>query len=142
MGTVTAQNSDTMPAGNVISQNPMGGASVVPGSAVDLMVSTGPAAATDTLTCKEAAYKAETDEFEVEVKSTDESGGRTMNARMDVDGDGSFERSLGTMVFNSDGDDTYLGQITAFADPNPAAASVIRVSSDLGGVCEIPVKID
>jgi hypothetical protein len=45
-------------------------------------------------------------------------------------------------VFNTDGEDTYKGAITAMVAPNPTAASVLRVTSDLGGVCEIPVKID
>jgi len=42
VGTVTTQCSDTVPADSVISQNPVGGASVAPGSTVDLVVSTGP----------------------------------------------------------------------------------------------------
>ena len=142
VGTVTTQNSDTVPAGDVISQNPAGGASVAPDSAVDLVVSLGAATAGDTLICKEAVYKAKNDEFAIEVKTSDKSGGRTMSASMDVDGDGSFERGLGTMLFNTDGEDTYLGEITALVDPNPTAASVIRVTSDLGGVCEISVKLD
>jgi beta-lactam-binding protein with PASTA domain len=43
VGTVTAANSDTVPAGNVISQSPGAATNVAPGSAVDLLVSTGPA---------------------------------------------------------------------------------------------------
>jgi len=42
VGEITVQCSDTVPAGSVISQNPAGGASVAPGSTVDLVVSTGP----------------------------------------------------------------------------------------------------
>ncbi|MEE8559852.1 MAG: carboxypeptidase regulatory-like domain-containing protein, partial [Alphaproteobacteria bacterium] len=38
---VTNQNSDTVPSGDVISQSPAAGASVAPGSAVDLVVSSG-----------------------------------------------------------------------------------------------------
>ncbi|MCF7954780.1 MAG: DUF6288 domain-containing protein [Phycisphaerae bacterium] len=41
VGTVTTAYSDTVPAGDVISQNPTGGASVVHDSAVDLVVSLG-----------------------------------------------------------------------------------------------------
>jgi len=37
------QSSDTVPSGTVISQNPISGASVTAGSAVNLMVSSGPA---------------------------------------------------------------------------------------------------
>ncbi|RMD63819.1 PASTA domain-containing protein [Candidatus Parcubacteria bacterium] len=44
VGTVTTAHSDTVPAGHVISQNPAAGTSVASGSAVDLVVSTGPAA--------------------------------------------------------------------------------------------------
>ena len=43
VGAVSTQNSDTVPAGNVISQNPSGGSSAAPGSAVSLVVSDGPA---------------------------------------------------------------------------------------------------
>jgi hypothetical protein len=43
VGAVTTQNSDTVPAGSVISQDPTGGTPVAPGSAVDLVVSLGPA---------------------------------------------------------------------------------------------------
>ena len=43
VGAINTDNSDTVPAGSVISQNPGGGASVAPGSAVDLVVSLGPA---------------------------------------------------------------------------------------------------
>ena len=43
VGSVTTANSDVVPAGNVISQDPAGGTDVAPGSAVDLVVSSGPA---------------------------------------------------------------------------------------------------
>ncbi len=43
VGTVSTANSDTVLAGNVISQNPTGGSSVTTGTAVDLVVSLGPA---------------------------------------------------------------------------------------------------
>jgi hypothetical protein len=43
LGAVTQQSSDTVPAGNVISQSPSAGTSVSPGSAVNLVVSSGPA---------------------------------------------------------------------------------------------------
>jgi RHS repeat-associated protein len=43
VGTVTTQSSGTVPAGSVISQDPAAGAQVAPGSAVNLVVSTGPA---------------------------------------------------------------------------------------------------
>ena len=42
VGAVTQEHSDTIPAGNVIGQNPSGGASVTPGSLVDIAVSQGP----------------------------------------------------------------------------------------------------
>jgi len=42
VGTVTTANSDTVPAGNVISQNPVGDTVVTPNSSVDLVVSLGP----------------------------------------------------------------------------------------------------
>ena len=43
VGNVTTANSDVVPAGDVISQDPASGASVGAGSAVDLVVSSGPA---------------------------------------------------------------------------------------------------
>jgi beta-lactam-binding protein with PASTA domain len=43
VGSVTQQASNTVAPGNVISQDPVGGASVSAGSAVDLVVSSGPA---------------------------------------------------------------------------------------------------
>jgi beta-lactam-binding protein with PASTA domain len=43
VGTVTQQNSNTVPAGNVISQNPAAGSLVAPGSGVSFVVSLGPA---------------------------------------------------------------------------------------------------
>jgi hypothetical protein len=42
VGTVTTANSDTVPAGNVISQDPVGGTLLPTGSAVDITVSLGP----------------------------------------------------------------------------------------------------
>jgi hypothetical protein len=44
VGTVTHSPSSTVPAGNVISQNPAGGTMVSPGTAVNLVVSCGPPA--------------------------------------------------------------------------------------------------
>jgi len=46
VGAITTANSATVPAGSVISQNPIAGASVAPGSAVALVISSGPATAT------------------------------------------------------------------------------------------------
>ena len=42
-GNITQQNDNTVPAGDVISQNPAAGAMVAPGSSVDLVISLGPA---------------------------------------------------------------------------------------------------
>ena len=44
VGTVTNASSNTVPSGSVISQNPVGGALAAPGSAVALVVSSGPPA--------------------------------------------------------------------------------------------------
>ena len=43
LGTVTTASSATVPLGSVISQSPVGGTAVIPGSAVNLTVSSGPA---------------------------------------------------------------------------------------------------
>ncbi|MDA8178745.1 MAG: PASTA domain-containing protein [Deltaproteobacteria bacterium] len=42
VGSMTSANSSSVPAGSIISQSPTGGTSVLPGSAVSLVVSTGP----------------------------------------------------------------------------------------------------
>ena len=49
VGTITTANSETVPEGNVISQNPAAGISVEEGSTVDLVVSLGPAITTPTV---------------------------------------------------------------------------------------------
>ena len=49
VGNVTTANSDTVAVGNVISQNPVGGTQVAPASAVDLVISLGPASTTETV---------------------------------------------------------------------------------------------
>jgi uncharacterized repeat protein (TIGR03803 family) len=46
VGTVTMESSNTVPSGTVISQSPAGGTAVASGSAVNLIVSSGPAGAT------------------------------------------------------------------------------------------------
>jgi beta-lactam-binding protein with PASTA domain len=46
VGTVTTATNNTVPAGSVISQNPTGGSNVPAGSAVNLVVSSGPAPVT------------------------------------------------------------------------------------------------
>lgn len=43
VGTITSQSSASVPSGSVISQNPAAGANVAPGTAINLVVSTGPA---------------------------------------------------------------------------------------------------
>ena len=49
VGTITTENSDTVPEGHVISQDPAAGTSVEEGSPVDLVVSLGPASTTPTV---------------------------------------------------------------------------------------------
>jgi hypothetical protein len=142
LGTVTTQSSDTVPAGDVISQNPAAGASVASGSAVDLVVSSGPATSSDSLTCKKVEYKREKDRFSIEVRTTDTTGARTMTAVMDVDGNGTFERDLGVIPIKRGSTVTYKRDYRPFADPNPNASSVVRLTSDGGGVCTRNVKID
>ena len=50
MGTITTANSATVPAGNVISQNPATGTSIPEGSSVDLVISLGPSLDSITIT--------------------------------------------------------------------------------------------
>jgi beta-lactam-binding protein with PASTA domain len=143
LGTTTSASSDTVPNGDVIGQNPLAGSSVVAGSVVDLVVSSGPAPTTaDLLNCKEAVYKWEDREFLIEVKSSDRTGSRILNAVMDMDGDGVFELNLGVIPLNRGDADLYQFRSSSFVDPSPSASSMIRVTSDLGGVCNSNVKID
>jgi beta-lactam-binding protein with PASTA domain len=55
LGTVSQQSSTTVPAGNVISQNPAAGTMVVAASAVAIVVSTGPVAVPSVLNMTQAA---------------------------------------------------------------------------------------
>ena len=55
LGTVSQQSSTTVPAGSVISQNPSAGTSVSLGSAVSLVVSTGPVAVPNVVNLTQAA---------------------------------------------------------------------------------------
>jgi beta-lactam-binding protein with PASTA domain len=71
VGNVTTANSETVPAGDVISQNPAGGASIPAGSTVDIEVSLGPASSGDTVTIIKAEYKADKLEFKVEATSSE-----------------------------------------------------------------------
>jgi hypothetical protein len=96
----------------------------------------------DNLRCLETVYKVERDELLFEVKSSDKTGGRILTAVMDVDGDGVFDREIGEVPVKSESSDAYQFRGLSFADPNPTAASVIRVTSDLGGICNTNVKID
>lgn len=59
VGTVTQQSSATVPAGRVSSQNPAGGVGVTAGSAVNLVVSTGPAPAPGPVTVPNVVNQAE-----------------------------------------------------------------------------------
>ena len=70
VGTVTTESSGSVPAGDVISQNPTGGASVPPGSSVDLVVSTGPSSG-DVITVLKAEYGRRKSELKVEATSSD-----------------------------------------------------------------------
>jgi beta-lactam-binding protein with PASTA domain len=67
---VTTAYSDTVAAGNVITQDPAGGVSVEPGTSVDLVISIDVPA--DTVTITKAEYKADKDEFKVEATSSDQ----------------------------------------------------------------------
>jgi len=72
----------------------------------------------------------------------DPTGGRLMSAVMDVDGDGLFETDIGVALAVQGSLDTYQRTDDPFAGPTPGAASVVRVTSDLGGVCSRSVTID
>jgi hypothetical protein len=64
VGTVTTENSDTVAAGDVISQDPVAGTSVPVGSAVDLVVSSGPAPpATGWVAYNDCVYDADTNSY-------------------------------------------------------------------------------
>jgi hypothetical protein len=69
-GPIAQQNSSTVPAGNVISQDPAAGSSVAPGSAVNLVVSAGPS----TLPSSIATFSPVADAFVDEDKPNDNKG--------------------------------------------------------------------
>ena len=64
VGTITPQSSATIPAGEVISQNPPATTLVDTGSAVDITVSTGPAPAVTTLDIRVSASSDDAEEFQ------------------------------------------------------------------------------
>ncbi len=233
VGMIGTQHSDTVPDGQVISQNPLAGSEVAPGSAVDLLVSLGPvpdqrpmvgidspadgaevdegstidfrgtasdaedgdltarlawssdldgeigggaffvttlspgthritAAATDSagqsdsdaitltvvrppveaddLQCRMAEYRVERDRLTIEVRTSDRSGERIMNAEIDIDGDGTYE-VIGEIAKQRRISSTYR-YVDRSLQYQPTAASLIRVTSDVGGVCTRTVKID
>jgi hypothetical protein len=53
-----------------------------------------------------------------------------------------FELNLGVIPLNRGDADLYQFRSSSFVDPSPSASSMIRVTSDLGGVCNSNVKID
>jgi len=95
----------------------------------------------DGLECKRVEYRAAKDYLLIEVKSADRTGGRTMTAVLDLDGDGVFERGVGEIPVRRGSGTTYRLVDWPFVDPNPTAVSVIKVTSDLGGVCTRAVTI-
>jgi len=71
VGNVTTENHASVPAGDVISQDPSSGTSVGEGSAVDLVVSDGPSSG-DIVTITKAEYKSDKSELKVEATSSDQ----------------------------------------------------------------------
>jgi hypothetical protein len=71
VGAVTTAYSPTVPVGDVISQNPTGGASVPAGSSVDIEVSLGAEPSGDTVTITKAEYKSSRSEINIEATSSD-----------------------------------------------------------------------
>ena len=71
VGTVTTAYSETVAAGDVISQNPAASSSVAIGSAVDIEVSLGAEPSGDTVNITKAEYKASKSEINVEATSSD-----------------------------------------------------------------------
>jgi hypothetical protein len=98
------------------------------------------AGAADTFTDVKAEYKTGPDRLRVDVVSSDTSGNRVMTVVMDQTGDGTFERNLGTASWLNGG--RYRLNIQPFPNPNPTAASRVRITSDLGGTITVPVIID
>ncbi len=99
----------------------------------------------DVLNCNKTVYKAEKDELIVEV-TTDTLGVapnfRTMTAEIDDDGNGTFDRTLGDVPIKDAAGGKYKANFKPMPNPDPTAASVVKVTSDLGGSCVRNVNID
>jgi hypothetical protein len=116
VGNVTTAYSETVPAGDVISQNPIGGTSVVHDSAVDIEVSLGAEPSGDTVTIIKAEYKTGRSEINIEATSSD--GG---SVTLTVVG-------YGTMTYDSR-KNKYKYKVRPVADPG----ATITVTSSGGG---------
>jgi beta-lactam-binding protein with PASTA domain len=122
VGNVTTQNHASVPAGDVISQNPSSGTSVVEGSAVNLVVSDGPSSG-DTVTIIKAEYKSDKSEFKVEATSS-EGGSVTLTVV-----------GYGTMTWKAD-KSKYEYKVKPVADPG----ATVTVTSSGGGQDTASVK--
>jgi beta-lactam-binding protein with PASTA domain len=91
VGTVTTANSPTVPAGNVISQNPAAGTNVAPGSPVNLVVSLGPSAVVRGDLDGDGCVGGN----DVKVLLDDVRTGKTKLATEDINGDGVVNRADG-----------------------------------------------
>ncbi len=103
------------------------------------------AAASDNLTCKKADYRAQSDSISIEVRSDDlPKGNRIITGVIDINGDGfggPDDYDVGIIPVKNPGSDVYRIVIQPFPDPNPiVGTSVFRATSDIGGMCAIPVN--
>jgi hypothetical protein len=88
----------------------------------------------DTLTCKKADYKAQNDRLTIEVVSDDLPKGNRIITGV-VDGGDPF-----IIPVKNPGSDVYRIVIQPFPNPDPGPSSVFTATSDLGGMCTIPVN--
>ena len=124
VGNVTMQSSTTVPAGDVISQNPTAGTTVAPNSAVDLVVSSGSGSGTDVVTITKAEW--DPDKKKLKVQAT--SSAQPLAVLTVVD--------FGQMKFKSKKDRYELKVKSVNSSPG-----TVTVTSSLGGIATAPVQI-
>ena len=110
VGTVTTASSQTVPAGDVISQDPTGGSTAPVGSAVDLVVSTGPGGGCtptdmhiDNVVCSEVGCGGPNKQGRATVTIVDDCGNPVAGALVDVTFSGDISETINNVATDANG---------------------------------------
>ena len=117
LGSVTTQNSASVPAGDVVSQNPVGGTSVASGSAVNIVVSSGPSSSSSNVIFEDNLIGASGTQLDAHVPDSVGTGWTALNttgSKIVLTGDGTAA---------STGDKNGAGVLYS-ANPAPSVADV------------------